>query len=178
MGKHDKHIGKISAILFICSIVINFIGGGVIPFGPLQNFFFELGSLCAIGGYATIAGKLNRENHDLLVAGFTVLTVAEGFSIASVADSYKPNVSSFAACLALYSLGFLIIGVFSHFKWWVRTACILITIPFGIDTYGILTKTLQDYLIPFKLVGYCLQTVAIIGWILYLLGPEEKKQVS
>ena len=169
----DKYLSRISAILFIFAICFNFIGA-MVSRGHSQNVCWEIGSLCAVGGYATMAGRLAREEHDLIAAGFNILLVAEGFAIASVADPNRLDAATFGACMALYVPGYLIIGLFSHFKWWVRLTCVLLCIPFGIEAFIIINGSKISFEPLIHGIGYTLQMIAFIGWIIELLKHRSK----
>ena len=174
MKNEDKYLNTIAAVLFISAIVFNNIGA-VVNAGRIQNISWEIGSLSAVGGYAVMAGKLIRERRDLIATGFNILVVAEGFSIASVAIPDRLDAAPFGACLALYIPGFLIIGFFSHFKWWTRWACVLLCIPFGIAAFNILNGNKIEYTSVLQTIGYSLQTIALIGWTIELLKRPQPK---
>jgi hypothetical protein len=116
-----------------------------------------------------MAGKLNRERRDLIAAGFSILIVAEGFAISTVANPNRLDDASFGACMALYIPGFLIVGLFSHFKWWTRLACILLCIPFGIEAFHVLNGIKIEYNNVIQISGYFLQSFVFIGWTIELL---------
>ena len=174
MKNEDRYLNSIAAVLFISAIIFNVVAA-IIHSGRIQNICWEIGSLAAVSGYAMMAGKLIREKHDLLAVGFNILVVAEAFAMASVANPERLDDVSFGACLALYIPGFLIIGIYSHFSWWSRMACILLCIPFGIETFNILNGIKIDYTSALQQAGYILQTIVFIGWIIKLLKRPQLK---
>ena len=172
----DKYLSRISAGVFIIAVIFNLSGAIIANPGRTQNICWEISSLCAVAGYATIAAKLVRDGHDLVASGFAILLVAEGFAIASVSNPDRLDAATFGACIALYLPGFLIIGIFSHFKWWTRLAAILLCIPFGIEAFNVLNGTKISFEHALQAIGYSLQMVVFIGLAVELLKrPLSKK---
>jgi hypothetical protein len=174
--KEDKHIKVIAGTLLLLAMLASAVG---VSFHDLivQNVIWQFGNMCSVCGCAIVAAKLNRDGYDLVSAGFCLLVVAEGFIIATTANLHNRDNNMFGAALILYLPGYLLIGIYSRFKWWIRIASLLLCIPFGAEAYFTQRGTPIDPTTFINMSAYILRAIAYVGFAITLFRTKTGEKV-
>lgn len=140
--------------------------GGLVSVGPVQDVLYLLSSLGFIAGLAVLCLRSHAAGHLLHAAGFLILALGEVAMTSGFNRAADPNsTGAFAAGVALYAPGLLLVSLPRGQPLVARIAGALAALPFG--AHGVLRSAgvNLDYQDTTAMVGYGLLTVAIFGWV-------------
>ena len=172
----DKHMRILTGILIIAGSLTAFVGAQFHT-EKEQNIIWTFGNIMSIGGYSIIMAVLTRCSYDLVSSGFALLIAAQAFEIATTANTHHTDLAMYAAAFSLYIPGFLIVGIYSHFKWWIRLSCTLACIPFAIITFWILNDTPFSLTGTVNYAGYILRAIFDIGLGIAFLKAKKNERI-
>ncbi len=107
------------------------VAGTFFPYqSVIQTILFKIDALFAIAAFACLGSKATSENSDIAAAGFNVLAIAQGLFLAEIDSPGHWNYET-ATTAALFMIpSFLMISYYRNFPQWLRTAGIIMTVPF------------------------------------------------
>lgn len=150
------------------------LAGGFAPVGPVQDVLYLLSSVGFVAGLVVLTLRSHETRRPLHAAGFLLLALGEVAMMSGFNRAADPNSpGAFAAGVALYAPGLLLVSLPRGYPMWARVAGALAALPFG--AHGILRSAGidLDYQDLTAVVGYGLLSVAIAGWIWHLRGASE-----
>ncbi len=170
--REAKHLYRLGVILFSVATLVSW-AGAIVFKGPAQIIAWEFGEMAALAAYTVMSAILIKEHHDLVSAAFNLLIVGAGFFVSANASG-NGDAKAYAAGLIIYFPGYILIGIYSRFQWWVRLCCFLLCIPFGFVAFAILNGTYSDPVVTLpNIAGYTIRTIIFIGWIIKLATTKE-----
>lgn len=144
-------------------------GGSFLPVGPAQNLSEAISSLGLILGAALLAARFAREGRDTVAVGLGLLALAEGVLMSGGTAADAGASASFAAGTALYVVALLLTSLPRAFPTWSRVLGALAAIPFAIHAGLRMLGGAPDPSGPVASTGYGLLSLAMVGWILFVL---------
>lgn len=151
------------------------LAGGFAPIGPMQDVLYLVSSIGFVTGLVVFALASHAAERALPAAGFLVLALGEVAMMSGFNRAVDPNSSgAFAAGVALYAPGLLLVSLPRGHPIWSRVAGALAALPFG--AHGILRSAGVDldYQDLTASVGYGLLSIAIAGWVWQLRAASAK----
>lgn len=140
--------------------------GGLAPIGAIQDVSYLLSSIGFVTGLVVLALRSHATRHALHAAGFLVLALGEVAMMSGFNRAADPNsAGAFAAGVALYAPGLLLVSLPRGHPIWSRVAGALAALPFGAHAILRSAGVDLDYQDLTASVGYGLLSVAIAGWI-------------
>lgn len=140
--------------------------GGFSPVGVVQDVLYLLSSIGFMTGLVVMALRSHSAGQVMPAAGFLVLACGEVAMMSGFNRAADPNsAGAFAAGVALYAPGLLLVSLPRGQPIWSRIAGGLAALPFA--AHGILRSAGVDldYQDLTAAVGYGLLTIAIAGWV-------------
>ena len=174
--RESKHLYRLGVILFSAATLVSW-AGAIIFKDRAQAIVWEFGEMAALAAYAVMSAILIKEHHDLVSAAFNLLIVSAGFFVSANANG-NGDAYAYAAGLIIYFPGYILIGIYSRFQWWVRLCCFLLCIPFGYVAFTILNNTYSAHGVTLpNIAGYMIRTIIFIGWIIKLAKTKEGENI-
>ncbi|MDQ3194151.1 MAG: hypothetical protein M3P82_04035 [Bacteroidota bacterium] len=129
-GDKKKSLNNWIVSGLIMSFLIS-LAGSFFPYqSNIQTMLFKIDALFAIAAFACLGSKATSENSDIAAAGFNVIAIAQGLFLAEVDNPGHWNYET-ATTAALFMIpSFLMISYYTKFPTWLRTAGIVMTVPF------------------------------------------------
>jgi len=114
--------------------------------------------------------KFFRKGADCVAAGFLVFAIGEGIILSGAASSLEASLPSFAAGVALWSAGLLLISVPAEFARWIRLTGILGAVLFAFVAERIFCgEQILPTTSPLPFFAYPFLVLTFAGWIWTLL---------
>lgn len=151
------------------------LAGGFAPGGPIQDALYLVSSVGFVAGLVVLAFRSQAAAQTLHAAGFVVLALGEVAMMSGFNRAEDPNsAGAFAAGVALYAPGLLLVSLPRGHPIWCRLAGVLAALPFGFHAIARSAGVDLDYQDVTAMVGYGLLTVAIAGWAWSLFAARDR----
>ena len=150
------------------------IAGSIFTSPVAQIILYEISSVGLIAGCALLTIKFIIEKNEFIASGFLILAIAEAVMSGGTASGQIAGQPSFAAGMALYVPGFIMIGFSKGFQLWSRITIIAASIPFLIAASIIFSGGQVLSTSPLPGAGYTLFSITIIGWVIFLFRQSNK----
>ena len=151
------------------------LAGSIFTSPQLQILLYEISSVGLIAACALLAIKFLNLKMEFIASGFLLLAIAEAVMSGGTAFGQISGQPSFGAGMALYVPAFLLIGFSKGFPLWTRITIIASAIPFLISASIIFSGGQVLSTSPLPSAGYTLFTLAIAGWVIFLLRQNKLK---
>jgi hypothetical protein len=116
--------------------------------------------------------KYLRQGNDCVAAGFLTFAAGQSLLLAGNAAGLQASVPSYAAGIALWSAGLIMISVPSFFGLWMRLTALVAAVLFAVSTGLIIWGApLRATSSPLPGLGYPFLVLTFAGWIWTLLKP-------
>jgi hypothetical protein len=164
-----KPLNTIAAIGLVLGSVFGILGT-LVTGRNLQAAFWAIDGVGLIVATAVLALLLFRRGNDIVAAGFLVFSIGESVMLPGTAMSLEASVPTFAAGIALWSAGLLLISIPREFAGWIRLIGVIAAILFAITSARIFWGAqLLPTTSPLPFFGYPFVVLTFIGWISALL---------
>ena len=149
------------------------IAGSIFTSPVAQIILYEISSVGLIAGCALLTIKFIIKKNEFIASGFLILAIAEAVMSGGTASGQIAGQPSFAAGMALYVPGFIMIGFSKGFQLWSRITIIAASIPFLIAASIIFSGGQVLSTSPLPGAGYTLFSITIIGWVIFLFRQSN-----
>lgn len=148
--------------------------GTFVAKAELRESLWMIDGVALVVAAALLTVKYVRQGNDCVAAGFLTFALGESLLLAGTAAGLQGSVPAYAAGIALWSAGLVMISAPKTFDLWVRVTAIVAAMLFVVSTSLILWGTnLLPTSAPLPALGYPFLVLTFAGWILTLLKPNR-----
>ncbi|HEX4039655.1 MAG TPA: hypothetical protein VHX37_16480 [Acidobacteriaceae bacterium] len=149
------------------------LAGTFVSSRPLQAAFWAFDGTAVVIAAALLSLKFLRKENDWVAAGFLIYAIGEAIMLPGTATSLTDSVPSFAAGIALWSAGLVLVSAPRGFALWARITGIIAAVLFAITSAKMFWgQPLLPTSAPLPSLGYPFLVLTFIGWIWTLLRPD------
>lgn len=152
------------------------VAGTMVENAALRGVFWGVDGAGIVMAASLLSLKYFHRENDLVAAGFLVFAIGEGIILSVAAANLTGSAPSFAAGIALWATGLLLISVPGTFTWPARLLGIASALLFAATALQIFAgATLTAVSSPLPFFAYPVLVLTFIGWIWSLLreGPAR-----
>jgi hypothetical protein len=132
----------------------------------LQALLWAIDAAGLVMAAALLALKYFRSGHDVVAGGFLVFAIAEAVILSGTAAGPAGSVPSFAAGIALWAIGLVLISVPRHFALPVRLVGVVSALLFAVTSVRIFWgEPLLPTTAPLPFFAYPFLVLTFAGWI-------------
>lgn len=152
------------------------VAGTMVGNAALRGVFWGIDGAGLVMAASLLSLKYFRRDNDLVAGGFLVFAIGQGIILSGAAADLTTSAPSFAAGIALWATGLLLISVPETFTRPARLLGIASALLFAATALQIFAgATLTAVSSPFPFFAYPVLVLTFVGWIWSLLreGPAH-----
>lgn len=146
------------------------VAGSMVESAAVRGVFWGIDGAGLVMAASLLSLKYFRRGDDLVAGGFLVFAIGEGIMLSCAAADLNASVPSFAAGIALWATGLLLISLPRTFTWPARLLGIAGALLFAATALQIFAgSALTAVSSPLPFFAYPVLVLTFIGWIWSLL---------
>jgi hypothetical protein len=150
------------------------IAGSVVQSAALRGVFWGIDGAGLVMATSLLSLKFFRRECDFVAGGFLVFAIGEGIVLSGAAADLTENAPVFAAGIALWATGLLLISLPKVFSFPARLLGIVSALLFAATALQVLAgASLTAVTAPLPFYAYPFLVLTFVGWIWSLLREDR-----